>query len=101
MYKKDVKNMTPSQLRFFSRLFERGRDVAQSMLDNFENVKQTSGANVGAKSRQEARKFLKFCETSLNTVEEARMVADKKAALEKVEKDFHKRKNGKNGKKKR
>ena len=26
------------------------------------------------------------------------MVADKKAAVEKVEKDFHKRKNGKNGK---
>ena len=57
---------------------KRGRDASQKCLDIAENARMTRKGNIGAKSRGELRKALKFYERSINAAEIAKSKLEKK-----------------------
>jgi len=78
MYQKDLKKFDLKELKKLITSLKRGRDVAQRTLDIAEGARMARKGNIGAKSRGELKKSLKFYEKSLNAAEIAKSKIDKK-----------------------
>ncbi len=77
MYQKDLKNFDIKELKKLITAMKRGRDIAQKTLDLAENARANKKGNIGAKSRGELRKSLRFYEKSLNAAEQAKAKLEK------------------------
>ncbi len=69
MYQKDLKKFDAKELKKLMTAMKRGRDASQRTLDLAEAARVARKGNIGAKSRQELRKALRFFEKSINTAE--------------------------------
>ena len=78
MYQKDLKKFDLKELKKLITSMKRGRDASQKCLDIAENARMTRKGNIGAKSRGEIRKALKFYERSINAAEVAKSKIEKK-----------------------
>lgn len=78
MYQKDLKKFDVRELKKLITAMKRGRDASQKCLDIAENARMTRKGNIGAKSRGELRKALKFYERSINAAEIAKSKIEKK-----------------------
>jgi hypothetical protein len=71
MYQKDLKKFDPKELKKLLTALKRGRDASQKSLDIAEAARSLRKGNIGAKSRQELKKSLRFFEKSINSAEVA------------------------------
>jgi len=78
MYQKDLKKFDIRELKKLITAMKRGRDATQKSIDIAENARTTRKGNIGAKSRGELRKALRFYERSINAAEIAKSKLDKK-----------------------
>lgn len=78
MYQKDLKKFDLRELKKLITAMKRGRDAAQRTLDIAESARMSRKGNIGAKSRAEIRKSLKFYERSINAAEVAKSKLEKK-----------------------
>jgi hypothetical protein len=77
MYQKDLKKFDIRELKKLITSMKRGRDAAQKTLDIAESARMSRKGNIGAKSRGEIRKSLRFYERSINAAEIAKSKLDK------------------------
>ena len=77
MYQKDLKKFDLKELKKLITSLKRGRDAAQRTLDIAESARMSRKGNIGAKSRGEIRKSLKFYEKSLNAALTAKAKLEK------------------------
>ena len=75
MYQKDLKKFDMRELKKLITSMKRGRDAAQKTLDIAESARMKG--NIGAKSRAEIKKSLKFYERSINAAEIAKSKLEK------------------------
>ena len=66
MYQKDLKKFDLKELKKLITQLKRGREVAQKTLDLTDAARSMRKGNIGAKSRSELKKSLRFYEKSLN-----------------------------------
>lgn len=72
MYQKDLKKFDIRELKKLITSMKRGRDASQKCIDIAENARVTKKGNIGAKSRGELKKTLRFYERSINAAEVAK-----------------------------
>jgi hypothetical protein len=77
MYQKDLKKFDLKELKKLITQLKRGRDVAQKTLDMTDSARAMRKGNIGAKSRSELKKSLRFYERSLNAAEVAKSKLEK------------------------
>ena len=78
MYQKDLKNFDLKELKKLLTAMKRGRDASQKSLDIAESARMSRKGNIGAKSRSELKKSLRFFERSINAAEIAKSKIEKK-----------------------